>query len=110
MQLILSYSETGELQKALPVVEALARANPADPETLYTAYRTYAGLAAAALQSLAKTAPDSPRIHQVLAQNYMSQENYAAAIGEYRKALQAGPQLAGLHFELGQAILAESQS
>jgi len=110
MQLILSYSETGELQKALPVVEALARANPADPETLYTAYRTYAGLAAAASQSLAKTAPDSPRIHQVLAQNYMSQENYAAAIGEYRKALQAGPQLAGLHFELGQAILAESQS
>jgi tetratricopeptide (TPR) repeat protein len=110
MQLIQSYSETGELQKALPIVEALARANPNDSETLYTAYRTYAGLAAAALQSLAKTAPDSPRIHEVLAQNYMSQENYPAAIAEYRKALQAGPQLAGLHFELGQAILAKSQS
>src|SRR5207237_4702369 len=91
-----------------PVLQALQRANPADPETLYTAYRTYSDLAAAALQSLAKVAPDSGHIHQVLAQNFMSQENYGAAITEYRKALQIDPLLAGAHFELGQAILAGS--
>ena len=94
----------------MPVLRALQRANPADPETLYTAYRTYSDLAAAALQSLAKVAPDSGRIHQVLAQNFMSQENYGAAIIEYRKALQIDPRLAGGHFELGQAILAGSKS
>jgi tetratricopeptide (TPR) repeat protein len=110
LELIQSYSESGDLEKAVPVLQALRRANPADAQTLYTAFRTYSDLAAAALQSLAKVAPDSGRIYQVLAQNFMSQENYGAAIAEYRKALQIDPRLAGGHFELGQAILARSAS
>ena len=110
LELVQSYSESGELQKALPVLQTLERTNHADPETLYTAYRTYSDLAAAALQSLARVAPDSGRIHQVLAQNFMSQENYGAAATEYRKALEIEPRLAGAHFELGQAILAGQPS
>jgi tetratricopeptide (TPR) repeat protein len=106
--LIAIYSQTGEEDKAVDLLITLERLNPSDPEVLYDAYRTYSDLAAHALAQLIKVAPDSGRMHEILAQTLMNQNDYPGAIEQYRKALQADPRLPGIHFELGQAILASS--
>ncbi|HLI35391.1 MAG TPA: tetratricopeptide repeat protein [Terriglobia bacterium] len=106
--LIALYSQTGEEDKAVDLLRTLERLNPSDPEVLYDAYRTYSDLAAHALAQLIKVAPDSGRMHEILAQTLMNQNDYPGAIEQYRKALQADPRLPGIHFELGQAILASS--
>ncbi|MGI8990962.1 MAG: tetratricopeptide repeat protein [Bryobacteraceae bacterium] len=108
MELIESYTATADFPKALPILELLQRSDPTNTDVLYLAYRVHSDVAAAALQNLNTIAPDSVRVHEVLAQNFMIQERYSAAIAEYRRAIERGPRLRGLHFELGQAILAEA--
>ena len=105
----LDYQSTAP-DRAVEVLRALLRIQPSTPAVLYTAYRTYSDLAARALSNLAETAPDSPQMHQILAQAAASQDDYPGAIAQYRKALEADPQLPEIHYELGQMILAKSQA
>jgi tetratricopeptide (TPR) repeat protein len=100
--------EQGDTTKAVSTLEALQRTAPGDADVLYTAYRTYSDLAARALADLAQSAPDSARMHQILAQTLMSRDDFPAAIQEYVRASNADPSLPGIHFELGQAILANA--
>ena len=109
MDLITLYYHSNDLNQAVDVVRALARIRPEAPDVLYTAYRTYSDLAARSLSALARVAPDSAEMHQILAQALVSQDNFPGAIAQYRKALETDPQLPGVHFELGQVILANSQ-
>jgi tetratricopeptide (TPR) repeat protein len=110
LALVDSYAASGQLAKAINTIESLKRGHPADADILYTAYRTYSELAAHALSALAHAAPDSVRMHEVMAQNLMSQENASGAIAEYRKALALDSRVPGLHFELGQAIRSASNT
>jgi tetratricopeptide (TPR) repeat protein len=96
--------------RAAEVLRALLRIRPATPALLYTAYRTYSDLAARALSNLAETAPESPQMHQILAQASASQDDFPGAIAQYRKALEADAQLPEIRYELGQTILANSQA
>lgn len=102
------FKETGDTTKAVSTLEILQRTAPGNADVLYTAYRTYSDLAARALADLAQTAPDSARMHQILAQTLMSRDDFPAAIQEYLRASNADPSLPGIHFELGQAILANA--
>jgi len=108
MDLIAIYGERQEYARALEVVKALDQTQPNDPDLLYTAYRTYTELAASSLARLAQVAPDSAQVHRILAQARLSQDDFAGAIAQYRQALEIAPELPGLHFELGQAILERS--
>ncbi len=109
MDLVTLYYQSKDLNQAVDVVRVLARIRPEAPNVLYTAYRTYSDLAARSLSVLAQVAPDSAEMHQVLAQALASQDNFPGAIAQYRKALETDPQLPGVHFDLGQVILANSQ-
>ncbi len=108
MDLISVYFQTGRLNQAVDVLRILQRAHPEEPALLYTAYRTYMELASGTLSKLVEVAPESAEMHRILAQAQMSQDDYAGAIAQYRKALEVNPGLPGLHFELGQAILSSS--
>jgi tetratricopeptide (TPR) repeat protein len=105
MELIRLYSETQNLDRAVDVIRVLQRTTPTNPDALYAAYRTYSSLAAHALADLADSAPESARMHQILALTLESQDDFAGAIAQYRKALQIDPRLLGIHFELGRLIL-----
>lgn len=107
--LISLYYQNHELLQILDVLQVLERASTNAPNLLYTAYRTYTELAAQTLATLLRVAPDSAEMHQILAQTAESQDDFAAAIAQYRRALEISPRLAGLHFELGQVILASSK-
>ncbi len=105
LELARLYSDSGALEKAETVIESLAHSRPADPEVLYTKYRLHSEIAAEALRQMAVAGSDSPWLHEVYGQNYMAQEQYAAAIREFRKAIETGPQIIGLHYQLGEALL-----
>jgi Tfp pilus assembly protein PilF len=108
MDLLSIYSQDRDLTRAMSILEVLERAQPKNPDLLYTTYRTYTELAAHTLATLAQVAPDSAQMHRILAQSQQSQDNFSGAIAEYHKALEVDPNLPGLHYELGQAILANS--
>jgi tetratricopeptide (TPR) repeat protein len=106
--LISLYYQSRDLDHALEILHVLQSAHPNDPNLLYTAYRAYTELAAHTLATLAQVAPESAQMHRILAQAQQSQDDFPGAIAQYRKALELDPRLPGLHFELGQAILANS--
>ena len=108
-ELITIDQDSNTLERAVGVVQDLLRSNPNDPNVLYIAYRTYSDLAAHAVATLSKVAPDSARMHQILAQAAGSQDDVPGAIAEYRKVLQTNSRMPGIHYELGRAILASSQ-
>jgi len=110
LELVRSYSDSGSIEKAVKVIENLARSMPADPEILYTKYRLHSEIASEALRRMAASGKDSPWLHEVYGQGYMAQEQYASAIREFQKAIELGPQLSGLHYQLGEALLSSERS
>ena len=104
LELVALYSEAGSIQKAIPILETLTRLRPTDPEVLYTKYRIHSEIASGALRDMA-AAGDSPWLHEVYGQNFMAQEQYGSAVAEFQKALELGPKLPGLHYQLGEALL-----
>jgi len=97
-------------EKASDVLRDLAATSANDPRVLYLSYRVYSELAAHAVAVLTRDAPDSAEMHRILAQAAGMQNDIPGAIAEYRKALQVDPHALGIHYQLGQAILASSQT
>jgi cytochrome c-type biogenesis protein CcmH/NrfG len=109
LELVRSHQASKSLDQVLYVIRDLQQMGPDDPEVLYVAYRAYSDLAAQAVATLSQTAPNSGRLHQILAQAAMTQDDFTGAIAQYRKAVEIDPQLPGVHYELGRAILTNAQ-
>jgi tetratricopeptide (TPR) repeat protein len=110
LELVRSYSESGMIEKSVPVLDNLARLKPTDSEVLYTEYRVHSEIASKALRNMIVADRDSPWLHEVYGQNAMAQEQYASAISEFQKALELDPQLPGLHYQLGEALLVSERT
>jgi len=108
MELIEIYNRSGDLDKAAAIVSVLRGAYPTNVDVLYTSYRIYSDLAGESMLSLSMVAPDSARMHQVMAHEMARQGDTEAAVRNYREALKLAPQLPGLHFELGEQLHASS--
>ncbi len=100
--------EHREMEKALGVLSLLQNTDPTNSDVLYVIYRIHTDLATEARQTLAMVAPDSARMHQLLAQHLINEGDAQNAITQYREALRIDPRVPGAHFELGEAILMES--
>ncbi|MBZ5665119.1 MAG: tetratricopeptide repeat protein [Acidobacteriia bacterium] len=97
-----------DLEKALGVLTLLQNTDPTNADVLYVVYRIHTDLATEARQTLAMVAPDSARMHQLLAQHLINERDAKNAVMQYREALRIDPHLPGAHFELGEAILMDS--
>lgn len=106
--LITVYKSLNDPGRTMEILRALVQAAPDSPASLYLAYHTYSDLAAQSLSKLAEVAPESPQMHEILAQTLASQDNYQGAIEQYRRALALDPQLVSAHFGIGQLTLANS--
>lgn len=109
MELIEIYYGEGALDKAAAVVSVLRQLKPTDVDILYTAHRIYSELADETMLSIAMVAPDSARMHQLMAHEAARQGNTQEAIAQYRDALKIDPHTPGLHFELAEALSGSSQ-
>jgi tetratricopeptide (TPR) repeat protein len=103
------HSAGQRLNQAMEVVRTLEAEYPNNAEVLYAAYRLHADLGAKALAALARTAPESSRLHQVTAELLESDGDYPHAVDQYRRALAAEPKVPGLRRALGVALLNSSQ-
>ena len=104
--LIDSYTSTGDLDKTATLVSSLLKMEPTDTGLLYTAFRVYSDLADEAIVTMAMTAPDSAQMHQMMAKVLVREDDSAAAIQNYREAIQINPRNSTLHFEVAQLLSA----
>lgn len=104
MELIETYTGTGDLDKAGAIVGVLRKLDPTNQAVLYSAYRIYSDLAAESILSLSLVDPNSARMHQAMAHELAKRGNFAESIENYRAALKIDPQLLGLHFELAETL------
>ena len=108
MELIEIHTAAGDLDKAAATVSALRTRYPTDIEVLYASYRTYSDLASESMLSLSLVAPQSARMHQLMAHELERHGDNEAAIKNYREALKLDPRLPGLHFELAELLSGSS--
>jgi tetratricopeptide (TPR) repeat protein len=104
MELIDTYSNAGDLDKAAATVSVLRELDPTNVELTYTSYRIYSDLADESRLSLIVVAPNSARTHQMMAHELARQGKADEAIANYREALKIDPKLPGLHFELAEML------
>jgi predicted Zn-dependent protease len=78
---------------------------PHDPEILFMATHVYSDLAARSSKELMDTAPDSPLVVDINAENFEKQGDWKKAIAEYRVLLAREPKMPGIHARIGQIIL-----
>jgi tetratricopeptide (TPR) repeat protein len=107
--LIHYHQERKTLGQVVSVIRELEDSHPDNPEVLYVAYRAYSDLAAGALEALSKNAPDSGRVQQILGEAAMVQDDFTGAIAHFRRAIEIDPKIPGIRYELGRAILTNSQ-
>lgn len=108
LELVRSYLGLGRHAHAAKITAELQIAHPEDPEILFHANRTYREVAIQAAFEIAKVAPESVWGHQAMGEAYEGRQFYDLAIMEYRKALAKDPERPGLHFRLGEAMLAKA--
>src|SRR5579863_9388948 len=99
-----SLYELGELDVAVSLLKELARADPANPQILYSQGLLYMKLASSALDKLQAVAPDSFLIESVLARSAEAKEQYGVAAEHYKRAIAKAPNTRNLHYSLGHAL------
>lgn len=99
-----------DLGKAGEVVNVLRQLEPENPDILYAAYRIYSELTNESILGLTMIAPESARMHQVMAHELARQAKDDAAIANYREALKLNPQSADIHYELAEMLFTQSSS
>ncbi len=104
MELIEVDYALNDLSKAAEVVNGLRQLKPSDPDVLYTAHRIYADLVDETTLSLAMVAPNSARMHQLMAHESARRADNEAAIAHYREALKLEPHHSDLHYELAEML------
>jgi tetratricopeptide (TPR) repeat protein len=92
---------------AMSFIAWLQQAYPKDPEVLFLAVHVFSDLSLRNSQDLLDTAPDSPLVIQLNAENFEKQGDLAKAIAEYRILLQRQPDKVGIHYRIGGLIMSQ---
>jgi tetratricopeptide (TPR) repeat protein len=104
------YYTEGNLQGAGAMVENLLKQDPHNADYLYMMYRVHTDIADRARNAMAAVAPDSPRMHQMMAEHFINEGDADDAIAQYERALSADPTLPGARYELAEAVLTQSKT
>jgi tetratricopeptide (TPR) repeat protein len=91
----------GKVVGALQNLEAIGRRYPDDPEAKLAIGEVFQELAALRAEQLQRVAPDSAAAHELLGKSLESRGKLTEASAEYRRALEKGPAIPGLHFLIG---------
>jgi tetratricopeptide (TPR) repeat protein len=94
--------EAGKLPEAVTALQKALAQSPDDPELLYYYGRASGLLSKQVFDQLEARFPDSPRAHEMMAQDYAVLRDVPAAEKEFLEALRLRPETAGLHLGLGE--------
>lgn len=95
---------------AFPVIARLKADYPGDADVLYLAARLYMRSWNDTIFQLYQSNPASFRVNQISGEILETQDQFAEAAAEYRKAIAKQPEALNLHFRLGRALLMSSHS
>ena len=95
-------------QMAADTLLLLKRDFPADPEVLYIATHYFSEMGIRAAQELAAKDPTSFQARRLQAESLESQGKNEEAAAIYNKILEENPKTPGIHYRLGQILLAEA--
>ena len=98
----------GNEQVAADNLFRLQRENPGDPEVMYFEAHIFSEIGTRAGRELVGKYPDSYQAQRLQAESLESEGKGPDAAAIYRKILEAHPQVAGIHYRLGQIALAEA--
>jgi tetratricopeptide (TPR) repeat protein len=105
LQLALAYERAGDAPKVVAQFRALRRLDPKDSETAYRLGKAYIDLAAWSTRKMIEAAPQSPRVYQLVGENYFMQGNLALAERNLSRAAELGPTVPGVHWSLAQVYV-----
>lgn len=105
MELANAWYQQGDFEKTATILHALLDLDPDNVDVLFFAQRVYSELADNTLNKLAVLSPGSARMEQLIAERLINAGDAKDAIVHYRKALQLGPRLPGLHYELAETLM-----
>jgi len=108
IKLMDAYSSVDEHIKALQMCEELLQRYPDDPEMLYRASHMHGDRALQTMSRLVKVAPESPWKRMAFAEALEAEKRFDLAVMEYRKVIEADPNMPGAHYRLGRALLLRS--
>lgn len=91
----------GDLGGASRALDKAAELAPEDVDILYHRGRAHLRLSQESYEKMYQVAPQSWRVHQVLAQAYAQADRQTQAITEYEQAIKLVPEEPGLNVELG---------
>lgn len=91
----------GDDQTAMQRASSNLQSHPQDTWAMYWLSRAHAELAGDCFVKLALLDPQSPRVHQMLAERYLGWGQFTQAASEYQTAIQLAPSLPDLHLGLG---------
>ena len=97
-------------KEAVDTAARLREMYPSDADVLYQSARVHMRTWNEILYDMFRRTPSSFRVNQLSAEIFETQGNYAAAIAEYRKAIEKNPKAINLHYRLGRALLMESHA
>ena len=100
LQLTLAHERAGETPKVVEQLRALRRLEPREPEHAYRLGKAYVDLAAWSTRKLMEADPQSPRVFQILGENYLVRGNLALAERNLARAAELGPAVPGVHWSL----------
>ncbi|PYV22339.1 MAG: hypothetical protein DMG24_17040 [Acidobacteria bacterium] len=98
------YLALDETEKAIKILKPLLDEFPQDADLLYTLGKAYLRLSARAAEKLGQ-AGDTARVHQMLAENFVTQGKWTEALDEYHAAVTRDPNLRGVHYPMGLLLL-----
>ena len=91
----------GRFREASDHARSALEARPGDAEAKYWLGRSYKGLAAATLDRLTRSAPDSYRVDQLAGEFHEDRTEYGKAAEAYLRALEKQPEVPGLRYAIG---------
>jgi tetratricopeptide (TPR) repeat protein len=103
LQLAKAYEATEKWGEAVDELQTATTLAPDNAEYSYQLGKALTRLSGWSLQQISRVNPNSARLHQALAQEYVVQEKYDRALLAYQQAATADPKLPEIH--LGMALI-----
>lgn len=96
---------TGQWQPEIATLHRALELQPQNVDLPYLLGQAYEHLGKEQVAALKKSAPDSVRAEQLVAESYASSSEWPSAVIHFQNALAKAPNSPGLHVELGEVFL-----